>query len=1490
MNWADFKTRHEDCDQAFETFGRHLFSKWCKYNYKAELKRIIHVGGKGGDGGVEAFARLEDNSVIGFQCKWFRDKFDTSQVNQIRSSINSAKKRHPSLSKYIVCMPFELQGSKGRGNAGTAEYERWEALCNYHSDIELILWDDTNIEQVALDIGLQDLMSYWFNGNYINQSEWLSIFERKRAAWFDSRYIPDLHMQGKYDELIRERLLTSRARCKYLETVNSFHKLLENVVTELRHLPDLYNWDSIESSEQSDFINLSTNIECGVELVDELQKELRCTDSLKKMSEIFNWYNELQTKLTSCIGIIEKYKPSGFTLSPMSSCKKVLAHLQESSDDFISLMHYDLSSCNLTNIILGDAGSGKTHSALDVARSRLEEGFPALIIPAKAIDPSTSSTTWLSNYLDKPNWSLAECFQAMEVSAFSQFEEIEGANDDKNEFPARFLLVIDGLEESIHNNMWQETLNEWGEIIKNYPRIKLICTCRPAYNRNSLKLNTDLFCNEQIDSQNTVPLHELFMNYCQKYNIEVNNQAWVKWVINSPREIRLFSEIYQNQKLDCSMNLDVSVTCLMKKIITQLEDSLKSSTEYGWNYERSILLKGLRNYTNRLISQKLNALEYSDMIKAFKNEDTDLNNSQLTYIFDGLVSSGLIDKRIVSSKSTLDDDLVYFHPANQSVIDFLIAYSAYEGKQKNENNEVIISSQFSNYYEPLALFLQMLNEKDNIYINEISFGEPLKETIEDCQLVAISRSHKEVSTQVKEWIKSLFLQNKVTNRSVLKHLAINTARNARHWCSSKFFHDILIAMTVAGRDILWSCPDYLSSNCEGVWEGYADFILDEVSLYKEDKSAGIPLLLAWSCSSVVAKRTRTARSELAKWGSENPLELSRLLELMSLCNDSQVLENLFTASAGAACLTDDQNGLKKLAEQCHKMLFSESPCCKTKNSASLHAARIVIEKAFCFQLVSEEFVKSARPPYNRTGKLLPFMNPNEEDSDIWRNPISGDLDWYVIKNASKGFFERKNTVSHSDDNLPKKEVIDAILKGEISINPQVMGSIKTISNKHKNHQQNTERLCRECSILLDRIMMPSAYADDEEKCLSEETSIQNNEENSFLKELLGNAKDENKTFSKELVDLLNSYKKEYNLTNLTPEVLRNGLVLAFIYEQGWSSDAFIGKPNGGKDGEILGADLSITRQHWSSTHGSRSPICSYAEKYVWMGVNEIAGYFAERLPVIDDFGNFSLEENYGNIGEEMSDPFDGLVDIGSTSDDSGFEPFKYFEEYEADGENLIEKSTDWVKESNWPDFKSIISTGNNFRVCSFMHGREPNYGTIQLSRASCLIIPQSSFEIFKRDALGGAIKFRDTGGDVSCAGIDGDKVYNSPLVTCWAPWEKSTDDCWESYNSVDDNGSLFHINLRYLSAKIYWNCNGEETITYLPSPFYAKDLDIVRGDGTTNQRVYQDNSGFPVAEFRKSDSVGGVKVEELIINSDRFDGLLKKKQAVAVWFIEGCYV
>ncbi|QHI68370.1 hypothetical protein [Tichowtungia aerotolerans] len=643
----------------------------------------------------------------------------------------------------------------------------------------------------------------------------------------------------------------------------------------------------------------------------------------------------------------------------------------------------------------------------------------------------------------------------------------------------------------------------------------------------------------------------------------------------------------------------------------------------------------------------------------------------------------------------------------------------------------------------------------------------------------------------------------------------------------------------------------------------------------------MPLLLAWSCSSVVAKRVRAARTQLAIWGSLNPKEMAILLSELESCNDYQILESILTAAVGAACCTEDRDGLHALSAQCSRMFFSESPTCSTRNSVCRHAARIVVERAYAYDLISESQVGRARPPYQAGSQLLAYMKKPEGWSE---NPISGDLERYVVKQASRLFFEqiRKNNFCSEDEvRYPKSEVAKAVVERRIDLEEKAYEKVEVLWAQMEAARRKRESIWNASS----RDYRPISNKILDEEIPSENQDVENELDLDVVKAVHMKYETE---YSPEAESLMDNYKKIYGLDVLTPEQLRDGLILDFVYSQGWDADVFYGKPNGGEEGEILGADVSISREHYPATHGARSPIASFAEKYIWLAINEVAGDFADRLP-IKDFCNAEFEPVmcFSDVGEEMPDPFDGRrgVEYGPDSGKESRFPDHFWQEYHAQGDNQLQRSTDWVNNAEWPKVEKVISAGRQLSICSWIHGVEAHSAASQMSRITCLLVPRSQFEIFKRDALAGAIVPRCDVGDVRCAGIDG-ACYHSPSVVCWAPFVKTIDDCDESYDSLDSKGDLFSVELRYLSAKTHWLHDGGETMLYFPSPFYSKSLGIVRGDGAKDYREFADKDGLVVATFERLDLGVSETVEHLQIDSDRLDDLLMKEDSVAVWFAE----
>ena len=145
MDWTKFNNHGESNNDAFEVMCNLLFEAWCKQTYREKIVQFSFVNGDGGDGGVEAYCVLEDGNVVGVQSKWFPMKIEDSQIRQIESSIQTAKKVRPQISTYVVCVPRDLgskQIVKGGGIAQNTEADRWITLvekCKLsYPDLEII--------------------------------------------------------------------------------------------------------------------------------------------------------------------------------------------------------------------------------------------------------------------------------------------------------------------------------------------------------------------------------------------------------------------------------------------------------------------------------------------------------------------------------------------------------------------------------------------------------------------------------------------------------------------------------------------------------------------------------------------------------------------------------------------------------------------------------------------------------------------------------------------------------------------------------------------------------------------------------------------------------------------------------------------------------------------------------------------------------------------------------------------------------------------------------------------------------------------------------------------------------------------------------------------------------------------------------------------------------------------------------------------------------
>ncbi len=119
-------------------------------------------------------------------------------------------------------------------------------------------------------------------------------------------------------------------------------------------------------------------------------------------------------------------------------------------------------------LLLGEAGTGKTHLFCDVAKHRLEKGYPTIVLLGQHFNQSEPWT---------------QIWQRLQLP-FSNCDEFLTALDTTAQACGRrALILIDALNEGDGKHLWRDELPGMLKLLENYPNIGLAVSCRTSYER-----------------------------------------------------------------------------------------------------------------------------------------------------------------------------------------------------------------------------------------------------------------------------------------------------------------------------------------------------------------------------------------------------------------------------------------------------------------------------------------------------------------------------------------------------------------------------------------------------------------------------------------------------------------------------------------------------------------------------------------------------------------------------------------------------------------------------------------------------------------------------------------------------------------------------------------------------------------------------------------------------------------------------------------------
>ena len=990
MEWTKFNTHGESCNRAFEVMCNLLFEAWCKKEYGSKIINFAFINGIGGDGGIEAYAILENGDIIGVQSKWFREKIEDSQIRQIESSFLTAIKVRPQIIRYIVCIPRDLGSKrivKGGKISQNTEEDRWNKLIasfkGMAPNVKVELWNETRIQELITWPELQGIHSFWFDNSEIFVDCFALSYRKAMVSWAKTNYIPDLYAEG----YIHQKIEWFLGSLKLTEQRYQEWSRMCNRLSELkRAFEDLLSLDFPDKEKE-----LISKIKRDLSSIDEWISMLKNAEELVRRGLSVSFDKDL--KLECTIDLIKKSTLHYHRYFHFHSVETLLDNLAEDVYCFEETFRENDSN---RLILLGNPGSGKTTGIVSETGAFLvnKTHLPVLVHAKEFAEGETWGTIIEKTLGLSASWDEKELLFSLECAA--QLERI--SSPGQYDMVSNCVICVDGIDESESWDFWKRRIEEVAAYKDLYPRIKFVFLSRPYVFKDYYKLS---YRNDfhSIPYYGDIKPEELCDAYFKKYQISVGKNIWIKRLLRSPISVNLFCDIYKGTDVENVDNNTTVITKLFRKKIEILEE----------RFDRHV--KGdSRGIVQSVLSEIAQMFTENDRLSGeeLRQKLNGQNNDYLTELLKFLEEEGFI----YSFKRQKDDFSpvsTYYSWGMQPAFDYLIARKLFETIERDEQIEIEYTT---GIYEMLSLILieergKLLYEYKNINVEDGTLFDLVCYTLANASIRA-AVSHR-------CYLKKILMYSVDQFRELVNRVIIPNCIVDKHPLGAELLDEFLRGFNnSAERDIWWSIPAHLKDSYNADWRAHTDIGFEEVSLSDDDVAETAPLVLAWSLSSVNNDVRRKSRMKLITWGLKHSLEYWALLCRFSDVDDEQVLEDIFAVAYGIALdqfTPDDYLG--KASEWILENVFSPDGLGRYENSAIRYYCSCIVKIAICKGLKEKDVKNIITPPYsyNTDDEELAVEAISAERMGGYK-AIDYDLSRYVLCDQLNGFF-RTNSQKNS---------------------------------------------------------------------------------------------------------------------------------------------------------------------------------------------------------------------------------------------------------------------------------------------------------------------------------------------------------------------------------------------------------------------------------------------------------------------------------------------
>lgn len=964
----------------------------------AEGSSFFRKEGAGGDAGLECLWTLPDEGVHGLQSKYFLGPLGSSQWSQIDRSVTKALERHPTLTRYTVCLPRDLTDRRVEGEASQpdqwdARVEKWNKWADARGmSVEFRYWGSFELtERLSRDDPrYQGRTLYWFGAPLLT-TDW---FRQKLAvalANLGERYTPEAHVELPIRALFEGLCRTANLFKAFQDARGSLRQTSQRLASAV---------DALE--QEATFAFDPSRLRDALERLEaRLGAALPDTQEDLPVSEMTATATAAQDELTSLHRALDgraRSEKGGEARSSERVAKEAgyfALRLNRELNEALSLLHSpQVAAANVgAALIDGEAGMGKSHLFADVAHARLEEGQPTVLLLGQHVAGGNPWDAFLSE-LDLNHLSVEQFLGALDAAG-------QAAR-------SRALLLVDAVNEGGGRHVWRDRLGGFLASLEPFPHVAVGLSCRTTYVRS---IGAEAIPAERL----TRVTHRGFEGhettaasiYLDRYGLSRPNRPLLTPEFSNPLFLKTCCEAL-HRKGETSFPKGVRG---VKSVFRLYVDSLDSVLEARLDVDPrdGIAGRALGRLADQMAAAGRGVLP-RPVARRLLNElhpATGFQDSLLHHLLaEGALAEDLEypaeadgepEDVIRFSFERFSDHFIAERLLDDHVegdVDAALAPDAPLGAQLRDPK----NGHLGGVLEALAVQLPERYGRELIALFE---GSPLPGLAEGFLRSVIWRESTACTEETAEWLTRLGGHGR---GEPLWDTLLHVAAEPDHPFNADHLHRHLLGMELPDRDERWSiyAAEADRYTATGEPESIARTLIrwawDSDTSGAEDETARLcAVALTWLFTTSNRGLRDHATKALASLLAERPHLVPGLLEAFHEVNDPYVAERLYCAVYGAVLQGVPEADLEVIAQEIDGTVFREGR--PPPHVLLRDYARGVIEYALHRGCLPEEVdPEKARPPYSSEPWPLEF--PSEEEAR------AGDIDPIRSSVLSMGDFGR----------------------------------------------------------------------------------------------------------------------------------------------------------------------------------------------------------------------------------------------------------------------------------------------------------------------------------------------------------------------------------------------------------------------------------------------------------------------------------------------------